>query len=254
MGRLMLFCVLLFYLSNVVPTQFATLLESVGETDDALSKLNKLRKVGWLSANLSHLFCTNLLCSCPQVVYDDDEDATLQKFGFRAHRIMNSSYHCALYTLNLFLLFWTDDVFEIILVSERIWVSNKRTDTKPRFSMARTPSLSSSSKISMVGETCVFSPQLLSFCSSSLLSWGHDAETIASSGWYDSGYRYLKAGAIEMLIRRYVSFHVLDKDLRVALKDVALKGSKSKHDIVLKENTASHSKVCSLSPSPFQHA
>jgi hypothetical protein len=46
MGRYMLLCVLLFYLANVVPTQVATLFESIGDADEGpMSKLNKLRKV-----------------------------------------------------------------------------------------------------------------------------------------------------------------------------------------------------------------
>jgi hypothetical protein len=109
-------------------------------------------------------------------VHDDDEDEFLQKVGFRVDGIMNSSYHCALYTLNIFLLFWTDDVTEIIL---------------------------NALAIEFVKEI---------------------DEIISSSGWYDgSDYRYLKAGAIEMVIRRYVSFHVLDKDLKIGLKDAAQK-------------------------------
>lgn len=56
----------------------------------------------------------------------------------------------------------------------------------------------------------------------------HLSETISSSGWYDgSDYRYLKAGAIDMVIQRYVSFHVLDKELKVALKDATQKSQAS---------------------------
>jgi len=68
--------------------------------------------VALVSSNFFGAICFTTFC---QVVHDDDEDEFLQKIGFRVDGIMNSSYHCVLYTLNIFLLFWTDDVVEIIL-------------------------------------------------------------------------------------------------------------------------------------------
>jgi len=56
--------------------------------------------------------CMNSLRS---IVYDQDEDSMLTKIGYRLDVIMNSSYHCGIYTLNAVMLFWTDDVVDILL-------------------------------------------------------------------------------------------------------------------------------------------
>ena len=117
----------------------------------------------------------NNLNKLRKVVHDTDEDTLLAKFGFQFDKIMNSSYHCALYLLNIFLLFWTEDVADIILNALAIEFI-KNID-----------------------------------------------EAITAGCWYDSDYRYLKAGAFENVIRHYVNFHKLDRCLKRAATEIKIK-------------------------------
>jgi hypothetical protein len=141
MGRAMIICVMLFYSLQVVPAQIALFYSSVGDSEGTISKLFSLRKF----------------------VHDQDEDTLLTKIGFRVDLVMNSMYHCLLYTLNICMLYASDSVVDILLSSLAIEFVK---DIDEGFTM---------------------------------------------TGWYDTDYRYLKAGAIEMVIRRYVDFHELDR-------------------------------------------
>jgi len=44
----------------------------------------------------------------------------------------------------------------------------------------------------------------------------HCISSFFSSSRYDTNYRFLKAGAVDMVIRRYVDFHDLAKRLKVS--------------------------------------
>lgn len=59
--KLMIFAVILLYLSKVVPDQFYTFVRKVADDDSGISKLTSLR----------------------QLVWDQDEDTFLMKIGFR---------------------------------------------------------------------------------------------------------------------------------------------------------------------------
>jgi hypothetical protein len=90
----MIFTVVILYLSKIVPDAVFNFLRSVGEGVDAHSKVMALRKLIW----------------------DRGEDFNLgQMVGYKLDLYMNTGYVCLLYTLNLFILFTTDDVIEMML-------------------------------------------------------------------------------------------------------------------------------------------
>jgi len=139
-----------FYALRVVPDQIALFYSTVGDSEGTTSQLASLRKF----------------------VHDQDEDTLLTKIGYRLDLVMNSMYHCLLYTLNICMLYTSDSVTDILLNSLAIEFV-KDIDA-----------------IEFVKDI---------------------DESFTRTGWYDTDYRYLKAGAVEMVVRRYVDFHELDR-------------------------------------------
>ena len=93
-GKLIMFTIVILYISKIVPDAVFNFIRSVGEGIDAHSKVMALRKLLW----------------------DRGEDFNLgQMIGYKLDLYMNTSYVCALYTLNLFILFTTESVVEMML-------------------------------------------------------------------------------------------------------------------------------------------
>ena len=105
-GRMMLVGVLLYYAVTVVPEQYSRFCNIFGDSEDTISRLNSLRKY----------------------VYDQDEDGLISaKIGYRLDMSMNTTYHCLLYLLTLFMLYTYNDPVEIILNSLAVSRMERRT-------------------------------------------------------------------------------------------------------------------------------
>ena len=91
---------------------------------------------------------------------------------------MNTTYECVLYLLNIYILYTTQDVTDILLNALAI----------------------------------EFVHQL--------------DESYVDSAWWDTDFRYIKAGAIELVIRKYLNLHVL-RDNKKQMTHSLLARSKS---------------------------
>ncbi len=93
-GKAMMFTIVVLYLSKIVPDAVFNFVRSIGEGDDAHAKIMALRKKMW----------------------DRGDDYNLvQMLGYKLDLYMNTVYVCLLYTLNLFILFTTESVIEMML-------------------------------------------------------------------------------------------------------------------------------------------
>lgn len=71
----------------------SSLYDLLGDTEGTLNQLNALRRY----------------------VHSQDEDAVMTKIGYRLDILMNTSYHCLLYTFNIVLLMTSPEVVDILL-------------------------------------------------------------------------------------------------------------------------------------------
>ena len=136
--KMMMFCAMLMYMIKVVPDNWYEFVKKIGDGDSDISRLQSLRRMVW----------------------ELDEDTTLHKIGYRVDAFMCGIYLCLLYSANIAIIYFSNQVIDIILNALAI----------------------------------EFVSQL--------------DELVVGSSWWDKDYRYLKAGAIEMVIRRYVKLQV----------------------------------------------
>ena len=93
-GKMMMFTIVVMYLTKIVPDCLFSFFRSLGDGNDAHSKIMSLRKNMW----------------------ERGDDFNLgQMVGYKCDLYMNTGYVCILYTLNLFILFATDSVLEMLL-------------------------------------------------------------------------------------------------------------------------------------------
>jgi len=93
-GKCMMFTIVIMYLTKIVPDCFYNFFRSLGDGNDAHSKIMSMRKMQW----------------------DRGDDYNIgQMMGYKLDLYMNTGYICMLYTLNLFILFATDSVLEMML-------------------------------------------------------------------------------------------------------------------------------------------
>ena len=147
-NKIMIFLMLLIYITKVVPDCLKSLISKVGDGSSDVSRLYSLRRLVW----------------------DADEDTLVHKIGYRIDALMGGAFPCILYGINVYMIYTTNDILDILLNALAI----------------------------------EFIHQL--------------DEMYVSSSWWDQDYRYLKAGAIEMAMRRYLG---LQKLTDLGLNDIA---------------------------------
>jgi hypothetical protein len=92
-GRLMNIMVLLLYMIRVLPNLLYEFYSSSGEDDTGSSKMDEVRRQ----------------------IFEQGDDTPWMQFGYKLDIYANSVYICMIMTLMLFILFLTDDIFNIIL-------------------------------------------------------------------------------------------------------------------------------------------
>jgi len=137
--KFMIFCMMLIFVSKVVPDNWDAFYSKVADGTSDSSKMMSLRKQVW----------------------ELDEDTLTQKIGYRVDVNMSGPYVAALFLVNVAILFMTNSMLDIVLNALAI----------------------------------EFIAQL--------------DEVYVNSAWWDKEFRYLKAGAIEMAIRRYLELQRL---------------------------------------------
>ena len=138
-NRFAILCVVLMYITTIVPSQIELFMNKVANADNAISKLNSLR----------------------QVITDKNEDTYGQKWGFKLDIFCNTAYVGILYTMNIFLVFCSADAIDIVL--NAIAVEFIAT-----------------------------------------------LDEVVAQRW-DADKRVIRAGACELVLRRYLRLHELDK-------------------------------------------
>jgi len=92
-GKTMAFLVVCFYMFKVVPDTFVSFYNTAGTADTTYSRLMSLRKQVW----------------------DQGDDRMLQMMGYKMDLYMNTAFECLLYLFNLFIIFNTNDILDVIL-------------------------------------------------------------------------------------------------------------------------------------------
>ncbi|GMH71297.1 hypothetical protein TrLO_g1922 [Triparma laevis f. longispina] len=92
-GKIMVTLVALYYLFKVVPDTMYSFYNTAGTADTSYSKIMSMRKMVW----------------------DQGDDNVGQMIGFKADLYMNTAFECVLYSLNLFIIFNTNDILDVIL-------------------------------------------------------------------------------------------------------------------------------------------
>lgn len=92
-GLIMNITVLCLYAIRVLPNLLFELFSSSGMSDEPVDKVNALRKILW----------------------DQGDDTVSMQVGFKVNKYANGFYVTLLMSIMLFILFLTDDIFEIIL-------------------------------------------------------------------------------------------------------------------------------------------
>ena len=137
----MFVCIVIIYLTQVVPDQWLRFELLLGGKRTTRSWLTSLR----------------------QSVWDKNEDTDLQKLGYMIELNMNTLYVVGLYTLNILMIIAYDNPVDILLNALAI----------------------------------EFVHQL--------------DEAVVTSGGFDPGWRHMRAGTVEMVLRRYIDLHLLDR-------------------------------------------
>jgi hypothetical protein len=145
-GRAMIFLVIAYYLFKVVPDTFLSFFNTAGTADSTYSRLMSLRKTIW----------------------DQGDDRWLQMVGFKMDLYMNTAFECILYLFNLFIIFNTNEILDVILNALAI----------------------------------EFVHQL--------------DEEFRHSEWWDSGNRYMMAGAVELVIQSTLLINCLEDPERIS--------------------------------------
>ena len=78
---------------KVVPDTMYSFFNTAGTADTSYSRLMSMRKMVW----------------------DQGDDRVGQMIGFKADLYMNTAFECVLYTCNLFIIFNTNDILDVIL-------------------------------------------------------------------------------------------------------------------------------------------
>jgi len=119
-GALMIFCVLVYYLFKVVPDTMEHFYNTAGTADNLYSKMMSLRKT----------------------IFVQGDDSIGQMVGFKLDLYMNTAFECLLYSANLYMIFHTNDILDVILNSLAIefvhqldegFVESNWYDPKKRF-------------------------------------------------------------------------------------------------------------------------
>ncbi|GMH61152.1 hypothetical protein TrST_g391 [Triparma strigata] len=92
-GKTMVTLVALYYLFKVVPDTMVSFYNTAGTADTSYSKIMSMRKMVW----------------------DQGDDRVLQMLGYKADLYMNTAFECLLYSLNLFIIYNTSDILDVIL-------------------------------------------------------------------------------------------------------------------------------------------
>ena len=140
-SRYMLVCIVVIYLTQVVPDQWLRIKVLFGNTRTPRSWLTNLR----------------------QSVWDKNQDTDLQKIGYMIELNMNTLYVVALYTLNILMIINETESVDILLNALAIEFVH-RID-----------------------------------------------EEIVLTGSFDPGWRHMRAGTVEMVMRRYLNFQLLER-------------------------------------------
>lgn len=94
-GKIMIFCVLVYYLFKVTPDTMISFWKTAGTADTVYSRLMSLRKQIFLHG----------------------DDNLLQMVGFKVDLYMNTAFECLLYGANLYMIFATNEILDVILNS-----------------------------------------------------------------------------------------------------------------------------------------
>ena len=92
-GKIMSTLVVIFYLFQVVPDTMHSFFNTAGTADTSYSKIMSMRKMVW----------------------DQGDDYVGQMIGYKLDLYMNTVFECFLYTLNLFIIFNTNEILDVIL-------------------------------------------------------------------------------------------------------------------------------------------
>ena len=92
-GKVMAFLVVAFYFFKVVPDTFVSFYNTAGTADTTYSRIMSMRKMVW----------------------DQGDDYVGQMLGYKFDLYMNTAFECFLYMLNLFIIYNTNDILDVIL-------------------------------------------------------------------------------------------------------------------------------------------
>mmetsp|Transcript_1892 Transcript_1892/g.3777 ORF Transcript_1892/g.3777 Transcript_1892/m.3777 type:complete len:708 (+) Transcript_1892:251-2374(+) len=92
-GKIMITLVVIFYLFKVVPDTFISFYNTAGSKDTTYSRIMSMRKIIW----------------------DQGDDYIFQTIGYKLDLYMNTAFECALYFINLVIIYNTNDILDVIL-------------------------------------------------------------------------------------------------------------------------------------------
>jgi len=144
-NNIVIFAVSILYLTKVVPDQLVHFYEVAGNASAPYSKMMSLRAF----------------------VHSNGEDNFGQVVGFNMDITMNSAFKCIALILNLYILFGTDEIIDLVL-------------------------------------NCI----ALEFVSEM-------DEQYIDSDWWDPGKRWLRAGCVELTIRKYIATSELQDEEQI---------------------------------------
>lgn len=154
LGNVMICIVTLYYLVKVVPDMLSGAVTVTAWRQNRFSHVN--------STNVVEVSGNQHLSALRRKIRVSDEDSVKMMLGLRIHETMNTAFDALLYLLNLYLLYGTNSVLEILL-------------------------------------NCV------------AVEWirGID-ESFCTASWWDPNERYIKAAAVEMVIRQFLDLRAIE--------------------------------------------
>lgn len=152
LGNVMIALITSFYFFKVVPSLLSAVMSAVSWRHTRLSAV----------AGRVAVSGADKIAALRRQLRASDEDTLPMIFGLRLHETMNTAFDAGLYLLNLYILFGTNSVLEILL-------------------------------------NCV------------AVEWVRSIdESFCAAPWWDPSSRYIKAAAIEMVLRKFLDLRSLE--------------------------------------------